>query len=131
MNKISKKKVQPEQKLNSEQKADDKQVSPAIGNAHVIGGQVLNEYSVILKKKAESVGLDEFLKFIMSCMENEDWFCDWFDMKYRIDKETNISKKIDGGGFYLDVLQIRALYSLMSSNANCVIPSVDKTAETL
>ena len=39
MNRSSKKKVQPEQKLNSEQKADDKQISPATGNAHVIGGQ--------------------------------------------------------------------------------------------
>lgn len=39
MNKRTTKKIQPEEKLNNEQKADKKQVSPAIANALVIGSQ--------------------------------------------------------------------------------------------
>ncbi len=39
MNKRTTKKFQPEQKLNSEQKADDMHVSPVIANTNVIGSQ--------------------------------------------------------------------------------------------
>jgi hypothetical protein len=41
MNKRTTKKIQPEEKLKNEQKADKKQVSPAIANALVIGSQSL------------------------------------------------------------------------------------------
>lgn len=116
MNKRTKKNVQPEQKLNNEPNADKKQVSPAIGNTNVIGSQsppmLLDDAIVALSIKENYTDLKTFLDFIMSCLKNVKGFYEWFDEKYK-SKEFSIVAKI-GDGFYVDLGQIRELYSLMN-----------------
>jgi hypothetical protein len=56
----------------------------------------------------------------MYCLKNTKGFYEWFDKTYK-GKEFSIVAKI-GNGFYIDMAQIRELYSLMSSNAKLVSP---------
>ena len=86
MNKSSKKKVQPEQKLNSEQKADDKQVSPAIGNAHVVCFPVTE--GVLLSKdealeKLKDIPLQDFgiTKDTTFRIRNKDGSCSTYKLQ--------------------------------------------------
>lgn len=51
MNKRTTKKFQPEEKLNNEQKADEKQVTPAIANALVIGSQSPRSPELVFARK--------------------------------------------------------------------------------
>jgi len=51
MNKRTTKNFQPEEKLNNEQKADKKHVSPAIANALVIGSQSPRSPELVFARK--------------------------------------------------------------------------------
>lgn len=133
MNKRTKKNVQPEQKLNNEPNADKKQVSPAIGNTNVIGSQsppmLLDDAIAALSSKETIVDLKTFLDFIIFCSKNVDGFYEWFGEKYK-SKDFSIVGRIEDF-FYVDLGQIRVLYSLMSSNNKVVSPpSESKTTVT-
>ena len=115
---------QPKPKLINEQNADKNSVSPAIAKPNVIGSQSppmsLDDAISELSVKGKIVSLNDWVNFIMSCLKNVKGFYEWFDEKYKR-KEFSIVAKV-GDGFYIDLTQIRELYSLMSSNAKLVNP---------
>lgn len=100
---------------------------------NVIGGQSppmsLNEAKEKLVVKSNELDFKGFIDFIMSCLKDVNGFLEWFDKKYK-SKEFSIVARV-GDGFYVDLGQIRVLYSLMSSNNKVVSPpSESKTTVT-
>ena len=114
----------PEPKHSKEKKADKTSVSPAIAKPNVICSQsklypfkTENEFLI---SKSKSMGLKQWVSLATSLFKNADGFYKWFDEKYK-NKEFSIVAKV-GNGFYIDLSQMRELYSLMSSNAKLVSP---------
>ena len=75
MNKRTLKNFQPEEKLNNEQKADKKQVSPAIANALVVGCQSL-EYTETGRKIGASYTIRDRSAAIYT-ITNKSEYSDW------------------------------------------------------
>lgn len=91
MNKRTTKKFQPEEKLNNEQKADEKQVTPAIANALVIGSQSPQEFTVwnlldticdgLIGFKASGKELYKVKTTLELPTESYNRFCDFLKMR--------------------------------------------------
>lgn len=71
----------------------------------------LDDAIVALGIKENYVDLKTFLDFIMSCLKNVNGFYEWFE-KQNKNKEHSVAVRIKGG-FYIDLTQIRELYSDM------------------
>ena len=80
----------------------------------------LDDAIVALGVKENYVDLKTFLDFIMSCLKNVNGFYEWLE-KQNKNKEHSVAVRMKEG-FYIDLTQIRELYSDMSSNAKLVSP---------
>ena len=110
MNKRTTKKIQPEQKLNSEKKADD--VSPVIANTNVIGSQsppmCLDEAILTFNAKVKLKDLKGVLDLVVYAVRNVDGFTEWLNSKSKSEDFKIVSKA--GDGRYFDLSQLREFF---------------------
>ena len=102
---------------------------------HVVGSQCtqmsLDNAIVALGYKENTVNLRTFSFFILHCLKNVVGFYEWI-ISTNNPKYLKIAGKISGGGFYMDLRQIRELYSSISSNIkDSISPSVSNTTAAL
>jgi len=98
--------------------------SQPCSNTFVIGSQsppmLLDDAISALSVKENYVDLKTFLDLIMHCLKNVQGFYEWLD-KQNKSKENSVAVRLKEG-FYINLTQIRELYSDISSNAKLVSP---------
>lgn len=118
------KKRQAGTKAQQRKNAEVTTSSHTIGKPNVICSQsglysfkIENEFLIL---KSKGMDLKNWLNLSMVLFQTVDNFYKWFDEKYK-SKEFSIVAKV-GTGFYVDISQMRELYSLMSSKPKLVNP---------